>query len=160
MTFIIFYMTEQKKSKAGRKRIKFDDETLEKIEQWAGKGLSELQISHLLNCSLSTIARNKRNNDKFDTALKRGRARAVADVSSKLYENALEGKETSAIFFLKNRDPQNWSDRQEVNHNINLKEIMLASKNRVIDGEIVQNDADSQRLPIKELLPGKKSEEK
>jgi hypothetical protein len=109
---------------------------------------------------LSTIARNKRNNDKFDTALKRGRARAVADVSSKLYENALEGKETSAIFFLKNRDPQNWSDRQEVNHNINLKEIMLASKNRVIDGEIVQNDADSQRLPIKELLPGKKSEEK
>ena len=37
---------------------------------------------------------------------------------------------------------------------------MLASKNRVIDGEIVQNDADSQRLPIKELLPGKKSEEK
>ena len=145
-------MTEQKKSKAGRKRIKFDDETLEKIEQWAGKGLSELQISHLLNCSLSTIARNKRNNDKFGTALKTGKARAIAAISNKVYENALEGKENSAFFFLRNRDPDNWSDRQEVNHNINLKQIMQNSKNRLIEGEIVEKEAISVPLPKKKAL--------
>ena len=144
-------MTEQKKSKAGRKMIKFDDETLEKIENWAGKGLSESQIADLLNCSLSTIARNKRNNDKFGTALRTGKARAIAAISNKVYENALEGKENSAFFFLRNRDPENWSDRQEVNHNINLKQIMQNSKNRLIEGEIVEKQAISVPLPKKKL---------
>ena len=140
-------METKPKSKAGRKRIKFDEETLEKIENWAGKGLSESQIADLLNCSLSTIARNKRNNDKFGTALKTGKARAIAAISNKVYENALEGKENSAFFFLRNRDPDNWSDRQEVNHNINLKQIMQNSKNRLIEGEIVEKQAISVPLP-------------
>jgi len=144
-------METKPKSKAGRKRIKFDDETLEKIENWAGKGLSESQIADLLNCSLSTIARNKRNNDKFGTALKTGKARAIAAISNKVYENALEGKENSAFFFLRNRDPDNWSDRQEVNHNINLKQIMQNSKNRLIEGEIVQKETISVPLPKKKL---------
>ena len=144
-------METKPKSKAGRKRIKFDDETLEKIENWAGKGLSESQIADLLNCSLSTIARNKRNNDKFGTALKTGKARAIAAISNKVYENALEGKENSAFFFLRNRDPDNWSDRQEVNHNINLKQIMQNSKNRLIEGEIVEKQAISVPLPKKKL---------
>ena len=144
-------METKPKSKAGRKRIKFDDETLEKIENWAGKGLSESQIADLLNCSLSTIARNKRNNDKFGTALKTGKARAIAAISNKVYENALEGKENSAFFFLRNRDPENWSDRQEVNHNINLKQIMQNSKNRLIEGEIVEKQTISVPLPKKKL---------
>ena len=144
-------METKSKSKAGRKRIKFDDETLEKIENWAGKGLSESQIADLLNCSLSTIARNKRNNDKFGIALKTGKARAIAAISNKVYENALEGKENSAFFFLRNRDPENWSDRQEVNHNINLKQIMQNSKNRLIEGEIVEKQAISVPLPKKKL---------
>ena len=145
-------METKPKSKAGRKRIKFDDETLEKIENWAGKGLSESQIADLLNCSLSTIARNKRNNDKFGTALRTGKARAIAAISNKVYENALEGKENSAFFFLRNRDPDNWSDRQEVNHNINLKQIMQNSKNRLIEGEIVEKQAISVPLPKKKAL--------
>jgi len=145
-------METKPKSKAGRKRIKFDEETLEKIENWAGKGLSESQIADLLNCSLSTIARNKRNNDKFGTALKTGKARAIAAISNKVYENALEGKENSAFFFLRNRDPDNWSDRQEVNHNINLKQIMQNSKNRLIEGEIVEKQAISVPLPKKKAL--------
>ena len=144
-------METKPKSKAGRKRIKFDEETLEKIENWAGKGLSESQIADLLNCSLSTIARNKRNNDKFGTALRTGKARAIAAISNKVYENALEGKENSAFFFLRNRDPDNWSDRQEVNHNINLKQIMQNSKNRLIEGEIVEKQAISVPLPKKKL---------
>lgn len=144
-------METKPKSKAGRKRIKFDEETLEKIENWAGKGLSESQIADLLNCSLSTIARNKRNNDKFGTALKTGKARAIAAISNKVYENALEGKENSAFFFLRNRDPDNWSDRQEVNHNINLKQIMQNSKNRLIEGEIVEKQTISVPLPKKKL---------
>ena len=144
-------MELQKKSKPGRKKILFDEETLKKVEHWSGNGLSELQISRLLGVSLSTIARNKRNNERFDIALKKGKAQAIATVTNKVYENALDGKETSAIFFLKNRDPENWSDRQEVNHNINLKEIMQNSKNRLIEGEIVEKETISVPLPKKKL---------
>ena len=33
----------------------------------------------------------------------------------------MEGKETSAIFFLKNRDADNWADRIQTEHNLNPK---------------------------------------
>ena len=113
-------------------------------------GLSERQIAAALGISNSTLTR-KKHIEQIGHALKKGRAKALAQVSSKLFENALDGKETSAIFFLKNRDPENWSDRQEVNHNINLKEIMQNSKNRLIEGEIVEKEAISVPLPKKKL---------
>ena len=46
--------------KAGRKKIKFNDEDFENIERWAGNGLSEKQIAELLNTSTSTILSQKK----------------------------------------------------------------------------------------------------
>ena len=45
----------------------------------------------------------------------------------------MEGKETSAIFFLKNRDPDNWKDRNilETNHTINLSHVINSAKERI-----------------------------
>ena len=140
-------METQKKLKPGRKKIVLD---IEEIERLAGMGLSERQIAAALGISNSTLTR-KKHIEQIGHALKKGRAKALAQVSSKLFENALDGKETSAIFFLKNRDPENWSDRQEVNHNINLKEIMQNSKSRLIEGEIVEKEAISVPLPKKKL---------
>tara|TARA_E500000178_G_scaffold180252_1_gene178942 strand:- start:1721 stop:2152 length:432 start_codon:yes stop_codon:yes gene_type:complete len=141
-------METQKKLKPGRKKIVLD---IEEIERLAGMGLSERQIAAALGISNSTLTR-KKHIEQIGHALKKGRAKALAQVSSKLFENALDGKETSAIFFLKNRDPENWSDRQEVNHNINLKEIMKNSKSRLIEGEIVEKEAISVPLPKKKAL--------
>ena len=45
----------------------------------------------------------------------------------------MDGKETSAIFFLKNRDPDNWADRQEVNYNLDLKNVLTDARARIID---------------------------
>ena len=47
----------------------------------------------------------------------------------------MEGKETSAIFFLKNRDPDNWKDRNilETNHTINLSHVINSARNRMGD---------------------------
>ena len=47
----------------------------------------------------------------------------------------MEGKETSAIFFLKNRDPDNWKDRNilETNHTINLSQVINSAKDRIPD---------------------------
>ena len=45
----------------------------------------------------------------------------------------MDGKETSAIFFLKNRDPDNWADRQEVNYNLDLKNVLTSARERIIE---------------------------
>jgi hypothetical protein len=146
-------ITETNPKGAGRKRIKFNEEDYMNIERWSGDGLSEAQIATMLGCSLSTIARNKRTNDKFGIALKKGKVRAIQAVANQVFENAMSGKETSAIFFLKNRDPENWSDRAEVNHNLNLKEVLNIAKNRVIEGSVDYNKLNSQHVLTKDTLP-------
>jgi len=131
-------MSEKKTTKIGRKRITFTDEDITNIERWSGDGLSEAQIATLLGCSLSTIARKKREKGRFDTALKKGKTRAIQAVANQVFQNAMSGKETSAIFFLKNRDPDNWADRQEVQHNLNLSNILTDARTRIIEGQKIE----------------------
>ena len=122
-------------AKIGRKLIKFTPEDIKNVEKWAGSGLGERQIATLLGCSLSTITRVKKRSEQFEHALKKGRATAVASVANKLYENAMEGKETSAIFFLKNRDENRWRDRVETTHDhqLSLSNVIDSAKRRVIN---------------------------
>jgi hypothetical protein len=135
--------------KRGRKKKldKLTSEDYKQITAWSGDGLSESQIAVLLGCSLSTIAREKRSNDKFDTAIKKGRYKAVQLVANKVFQNAMEGKETSAIFFLKNRAPDQWADRQEVNHNLDLAGILSNANSRILD---VRPDEPGEQLNLQD----------
>ena len=119
------------KKKPGRKAINLDHNEIERL---AGMGLNERQICASLGINPSTLTR-KKHIKSIKQALEKGRAKAIAQVSSKLFDNALEGKETSAIFFLKNRDPDNWKDRNilETNHTINLSHVINSAKDRVGD---------------------------
>ena len=122
--------------KPGRKPININ---IEELERLAGMGLSERQIAAAMDISNSTLTR-KKHIEQIEHALKKGRAKAVAAVSSKLFDNALEGKETSAIFFLKNRDPENWKDRQEViTASINLNDVISGAKERLCDNTATLN---------------------
>ena len=143
-------MSEQKASKVGRKRITFTDEDIANIERWSGDGLSEAQIATLLGCSLSTIARKKREKGRFDTALKKGKTRAIQAVANQVFQNAMNGKETSAIFFLKNRDPDNWADRQDVQHNLNLSNILTEANTRIIEGKKVETLEKKDQFLLKD----------
>ena len=151
---------EQKLAKKrGRKPINID---LVELERLSGMGLSERQIASALDISNSTLTR-KKHIKQIEHALKKGRAKAVALVSSKLFDNAMEGKETSAIFFLKNRDPENWKDRQEViNASINLNDVINGAKTRlgghmtnIIDAKEIKplhtSDAEGEQLVSKKL---------
>ena len=132
--------TTKKRAKLGRKRIDLSDkETLEKIKHLAGLGLSDQAIATSLGCSRATILRRKRDSATFDTAIKEGKIKAVADVSNALYDSALgrngEKPNTSAqIFFLKNRGASEnvgaWKDRleQTTNYNVNLADIIGSRK--------------------------------
>ena len=125
------------KQKTGRKRITFTDEDYLNITKWAGLGLSETQIADNLGVGISTITRNKKRNERFEQALKKGRSKAIEQVTNALFNNAVHDNNTTAqIFYLKNRDATNWSDRQEVNHNLDLKSILTNAKDRlIIDGQ-------------------------
>ena len=123
------------KGKPGRKRklASLTEEDYKQISAWSGDGLNESQIATLLNVNISTITREKKRNEQFAHAIKKGRYKAVQLVANKVFENAMDGKETSAIFFLKNRDPDNWADRQEVNYNLDLKNVLTSARSRIID---------------------------
>jgi len=123
------------KGKPGRKRklAHLTEDEYKQISQWSGDGLKESQIATLLNVNISTITREKKRNEQFAHAIKKGKYKAVQLVANKVFQNAMDGKETSAIFFLKNRDPDNWADRQEVNYNLDLKNVLTDARSRIID---------------------------
>ena len=117
------------KKKPGRKAINLDHNEIERL---AGMRLNERQICASLGINPSTLTR-KKHIKSIKNALEKGRAKAIAQVSSKLFNNAIEGKETSIIWFLKNRDPDNWKDRNilETNHTINLSHVINSAKERI-----------------------------
>ena len=117
------------KKKPGRKAINLDHNEIERL---AGMGLNERQICASLGINPSTLTR-KKHIKSIKNALEKGRAKAIAQVSSKLFDNAIEGKETSIIWFLKNRDPDNWKDRNilETNHTINLSHVINSARERI-----------------------------
>ena len=123
------------KGKPGRKRklAQLTEDEYKQISQWSGDGLNESQIATLLNVNISTITREKKRNEQFALAIKKGKYKAVQLVANKVFQNAMDGKETSAIFFLKNRDPDNWADRQEINYNLDLKNVLTDARARIID---------------------------
>jgi hypothetical protein len=123
------------KGKPGRKRklASLTEDEYKQISAWSGDGLNESQIATLLNVNISTITREKKRNEQFAHAIKKGKYKAVQLVANKVFQNAMDGKETSAIFFLKNRDPDNWADRQEVNYNLDLKNVLTSARSRIIE---------------------------
>ena len=128
----------QEKKKAGRKRITFTDEQLEEIKHLAGLGVSESAIADKMGVSLSTIARRKRDSDKFDTTLKAGKLKAVAEVSNALFDSAT-GRNgnppnvSAQIFFLKNRGEgvASWSDVQKIENTFSLGDVINSAKERI-----------------------------
>ena len=141
------------KQKTGRKRITFTDEDYLNITKWAGLGLSETQIADNLGVGISTITRNKNRNERFEQALKKGKAKAIEQVTNALFNNAVHDNNTTAqIFYLKNRDSSNWSDRTQVEHNLDLKSILTNAKDRlIIDGQATPTN-EGERIPnIKQI---------
>ena len=139
-------MEGKEKGKPGRKKIVFTEEDYENITRWAGLGLSEQQIADNLGVSLSSIARNKRHNDKFDTALKKGKSKSIEVITNALFEKAKNKDTTSMIFWLKNRAPNEWNDNVQVNHKIDIKKMLTNAHERIIEGEVTEMVTGEERF--------------
>ena len=101
--------------KRGPKPSLVTDEFLRKVEHLAARGLSQQQVCHALGLSETWWYDAKQKNSEISDSFKRGQAKGLAEVSNAIFEQALAGSTGAACFFLKNRDPDRWSDVKSVN---------------------------------------------
>ena len=101
--------------KRGPKAREISKELLGRVEQLATRGLSQKQVCDVLCFSETWWHAKKQEISELGEFYKKGQAKGLAEVSNALYEQALNGSTGAACFFLKNRDPDRWSDIKSVN---------------------------------------------
>ena len=122
----------KKKSKnpVGRPRFEVTPEVLKEVEEMAGRGLTISQMASCLGVSPATIYNKQSEYLEFLETIKKGQAVGLAKVTNALFQNATVEKDNVAIiYYLNNRDRENWSNKHEVtatvetNHVIDLTRI-------------------------------------
>ena len=121
--------TTQTTRNMGRPRFEITPEILEKTERLAAQGLTQVQISACLGIVSKTLIEKKRAFSSFSDAIKNGRAKGVGTITNALFESAVKGSVPAQIFYLKNRDQENWSDVQA--HNVSV--VAKLSDSQLLD---------------------------
>ena len=122
----------------GRYEEWLTEENLLRVQGWAMDGLSDKQIAGNMGISLTTYYDWKNNFPKFADAVKNGKDIVDRMVENALFKSALgytyqeevltkdgivqlekvqHANQTAQIFWLKNRKPQQWRDKQDININ-------------------------------------------
>lgn len=140
------------------------------IKGWAMDGLTNKQIAKNLGISQKTLYEWQNQYSEFREALKKGKEVANREVENALFKKATgyEYKETkvitnpdgstrientikhqapdttAAIFWLKNRKPDQWRDKQEVEHSGGMEHRI--SKDELLDllGGVSDEISDSE----------------
>lgn len=84
----------------GRPKIELD---IAQIEALAGRGLTRAEICGVLDISIETLKRRKRDDANVAAAMLRGRSRAAAIVANVIFEAAKGGNIKAAVWFEKTR---------------------------------------------------------
>jgi hypothetical protein len=106
------------------------DDGLLQIALWAKEGLNNRQIAEKCGVHRTTLGNWKKTNPNIAGALEAGRSPADAgaplpfskgdkeiddiEVENALRKEALSGRVTAQIFWLKNRRPDKWRDKPDV----------------------------------------------
>lgn len=119
---------------------------IRKVERLAARGLTIIQIGISLGWSEDTIHRKKKENKELSESIKKGQSKGIETMTNALFKRGKgysykethdevradeKGKitkhkkvvkkhvapdTTAQIFYLKNRDPDNWKDKRELTH--------------------------------------------
>lgn len=89
------------------------EENLLLLEGWARDGLTDEQIAKNMGISVKTLFNWKTSYLPILQALKKGKEVVDYEVENALLSSALEGNTTAQIFWLKNRRPDKWRDKQK-----------------------------------------------
>jgi hypothetical protein len=127
---------------------KYDPAFPEQARKLCLLGATDLEIADFFEVSVASLYRWKNEHPEFCEALKEGKAEADKRVEESLYQRALgysheavkifnNGGEiitanyrehyppdtTAAIFWLKNRQPERWRDKHEVEHSHRVEQM-------------------------------------
>ena len=123
------------KNPMGRPKFEITPEVLEEVEEMAGRGLTVNQIAICLGVSPATIYNKQAQYLEFLETIKKGKAVGVSKVTNALFQNATVNKDNVAIiYYLNNRDRENWSNRQEIAAVVEQRNIIDLS--RISDEQI------------------------
>jgi hypothetical protein len=100
------------KRKVGRPAFAITPEIIKQAEMLAAQGLTQEQIAQVIGCHISTLMDKKNQFIEFSEAIKRGKAKGLAQITNALFSKAKNGDTTSMIFYLKNRDRKGWGENQ------------------------------------------------
>ncbi len=86
------------------------------LEGYARDGLIDEEIAGKMGINVATLYTWKNRYSEIDEALKKGKEVIDYEVEQALLRKALDGDTTAQIFWLKNRRPDKWRDKQEIKH--------------------------------------------
>lgn len=89
------------------------EENLLLLEGWARDGLTDEQIAKNIGIGERTLYEWKEKYPQISQSLKKGKEVVDYGVENALLSSALEGNTTAQIFWLKNRRPDKWRDKQK-----------------------------------------------
>jgi hypothetical protein len=96
----------------GRPPFEITEEVLKEVKTLAGQGLTKEQIARCLGICYDTLNERQKDNSEFSEAIKSGQAEGVKTIANALFTAGKGGNITAQIFYLKNRSPKDWKDRQ------------------------------------------------
>lgn len=103
-----------------REEIKFD---LKDVYEVSRSYCSFIELSHMFNCSLTTIQDRYKNNLEFKQAVDRGRLEAIKGLRRKQLDMAMDGNTQMAIWMGKQILGQ--SDKQEIDQLSRVEPISI-----------------------------------
>lgn len=114
-----------------------EKENLILLEGWARDGLTDEQIAKNMGVSYSTLKDWKNKYSAISATLKKGKEVVDFQVENALLSSALEGNTTAQIFWLKNRRPDKWRDKQKEDTNAEalerLDDILMEIKKDAVN---------------------------
>ena len=129
----------------GRPQIKITKKLCQKAEKLSAKGLTMSQIASVLNMGESTLYEKQAQYPEFSESIKRGRNKGIEQITNTLFQKAVEGDNTSMIFYLKN--VAGWKDKVETQHtgeqmNVNVN---IAGKYDELENKLDRLATDKSR---------------
>jgi hypothetical protein len=102
---------------------KYSDAYCNEVIETMGTGLSLTAFAGEIGVARSTINEWMGAHPEFSEAVKVGTAKRVKYLERRLLDGEIGPRVTSHIFALKNADPEEWREKQHVEHSVNDDQI-------------------------------------